>query len=77
LADDTANVVMKLDEPHVILMAHNRAVTYGYTGNVQQDRFYCDIPAGSIVVDPWRTLPRELPGQIKVISYGNTRSDSV
>jgi UDPglucose 6-dehydrogenase len=77
LADDAANVVMKLDEPHVILMAHNRTVTYGYTGTAQQDHFYCEIPRGSVLVDPWRSLPHTLPNNVKVISYGNTRSSKV
>ena len=75
LADDAANVVMKLDEPHVILMAHNRTVTYGYTGQTHQDHFYCEIPRGSVLVDPWRSLPHTVPNNIKVIHYGNTRSN--
>lgn len=73
LADDTADVVVKLDEPHIILLAHNRAVTYGYTGNAVEDRFYCTIPSGSVLVDPWRKLPLSLPNNVKVIHYGNTR----
>ena len=73
LADDSADVVVKLDEPHIILMAHNRYVTYGYTGDTAQDHFYCDIPQGSVLVDPWRSMPRQLPNNVKVIHYGNTR----
>lgn len=74
LADDAADVVVTLDQPHIILLAHNRNVTYGYTGHVDQDRFYCDIPPGSVLVDPWRKLPPSLPNNIKVIQYGNTRT---
>jgi UDPglucose 6-dehydrogenase len=75
LADDTADVVVKLDQPHIILMAHNRHITYGYTGSNHEDRFYCDIPRGSVLVDPWRSMPPQLPNNIKVIHYGNTRSN--
>ena len=71
LADDPANVVTQVDVPAVILMAHNRAVTYGYTGQVTPDMFYFDIKPGSVVVDPWRTI-HEIKGS-EVISYGNTR----
>jgi len=60
----------------VILMAHHAPTTYGNTGLKHlktQQRFYCDILPGSIVVDPWRYLkPEDVPGS-KLISYGNTR----
>jgi UDPglucose 6-dehydrogenase len=56
----------------VVLMAHNASVTYGYTGEQQQE-VYCDIQDGSIVVDPWRTYTNANKN-IKVIHYGNTRS---
>ena len=72
LADDRTNVVDKLpDEAHVVLMAHNRSITYGYTGDVRDDTFYCEIPEGSIIVDPWRKM--SLTGRYTVIHYGNTR----
>jgi UDPglucose 6-dehydrogenase len=71
LADDPANVVAQVDVPAVILLAHNRAVTYGYTGQVTPDMFYFDIKPGSVVVDPWRTI-QEIKGS-EVIPYGNTR----
>jgi UDPglucose 6-dehydrogenase len=71
LADDPANVVSQVDVPAVILLAHNRAVTYGYTGQVTPDMFYFDIKPGSVVVDPWRTI-KEIKGS-EVIPYGNTR----
>jgi UDPglucose 6-dehydrogenase len=70
LADDPADVIDRLGEPCVLLMAHNRAVTYGYTGDVRDDLFYCDIPANSIIVDPWRQF---ISGdQYQVLHYGNS-----
>jgi UDPglucose 6-dehydrogenase len=71
LADDTTNVVDKIEEPCVLLMAHNRQITYGYTGDVRDDTFYCDIPRGSVIVDPWRKLASTEKNT--VIHYGNTR----
>lgn len=56
----------------VILMAHNAEVTYGYSGAYSQ-KIYCDIAAGSVVVDPWRRYRADNKG-ITVIHYGNTRS---
>jgi len=73
LADDPTEVVSELIGPCVLLLAHNRQVTYGYTGKDNVDGFYCDIPKGSVVVDPWRTLPLTTP-DINVIHYGNTRN---
>jgi UDPglucose 6-dehydrogenase len=72
LADNPVNVVESIDEPSIILMAHNRFITYGYTGDVRDDAFYCDIPAGSVIVDPWRRLPTDMK-DVEVIHYGNTR----
>jgi hypothetical protein len=71
LADDVADVITSVTEPCVLLMAHNRFITYGYTGDVRDDIFYTDIPAGSVIVDPWRRMP--LTGTHTVIHYGNTR----
>ena len=72
LADNPVNVVESIAEPSILLMAHNRFITYGYTGDVRDDTFYCDIPAGSVIVDPWRRLPKDMK-DIEVIHYGNTR----
>jgi UDPglucose 6-dehydrogenase len=55
----------------VILLAHNKKVTYEYRGFEEKQNFYCDIESGSIIVDPWRTTP-DIEG-CKVIHYGNTR----
>ena len=58
--------------PAIILLAHNKQVTYGYTGLVDEQGLYF-IPVGnSIIVDPWRTFSTEIKN-IKVIHYGNTR----
>jgi hypothetical protein len=72
LADDPADVVADLGGvPHVVLWAHNRKITYEYTGDQEDTKPYCDIPAGSIVVDPWRQLTNA--ANLTVIHYGNTR----
>jgi len=71
LADDSEDVVESVDYPAVILMAHNRYVTYGYTGAAGEDRDYYRFVPGSLVVDPWRgENNRE---GVVVIHYGNTR----
>ena len=74
LADDPADVQSSVDTAAVVLMAHNRHITYGYTGDVRDDTFYYDMQPGSIIVDPWRRLPLDMPG-LTVIHYGNTRSN--
>jgi UDPglucose 6-dehydrogenase len=72
LADDAEDVVVGVDRPAVVLLAHNRHVTYGYTGQDQTEVFYYDIRPGSVIVDPWRSLPLDTLHMI-VIHYGNTR----
>lgn len=60
------------DTKAVVLMAHNASVTYSGTGvKVEEDKFYYKFGKGSIIVDPWRTLP-DMEGML-VIHYGNTR----
>ena len=74
LADDQTNVVKDLgDTPHVVLWAHNRKVTYEYTGEQDETRPYCEIPQGSVIVDPWRKM--DLTGKHTIIHYGNTRGN--
>jgi len=75
LADDTTDVVNDFHQPAVVLLAHNRHVTYGYTGE-QKEKFYYDIQPGSIIVDPWRKLKLDTQ-DITVIHYGNTRIDQI
>jgi UDPglucose 6-dehydrogenase len=72
LADDPTEVISELIGPCVILWAHNRKITYEYTGDQADTKPYCDILPGSIIVDPWRKL--ESTGTVKVIHYGNTRA---
>lgn len=56
----------------VILVAHDPAVTYAGTGvNITDDSFYFEFGAGSVVLDPWRTI-KDVDG-CTVIHYGNTR----
>ena len=71
LADNQDGVVDNFTEAAVILMAHNRKITYGYTGSDNQDADYFEFKSGSVIVDPWRREPQR-PG-LKVIHYGNTR----
>lgn len=71
LADDDASVVEAIKYPSVILLAHNRKVTYGYTGIQQNSHHYCEFPEGSVIVDPWRSEPTD--EKYTVIHYGNTR----
>jgi UDPglucose 6-dehydrogenase len=54
----------------VVLLAHNRKVTYEYRGFDELQSLYCKIEQGSIVVDPWRTFKSD---EHTVIHYGNTR----
>ena len=71
IADDRTDCVDAVNEPSIILMAHNRRVTYGYTGQNQNDYDYFPFIKGSIIVDPWRvTENRE---GMTVYHYGNTR----
>jgi UDPglucose 6-dehydrogenase len=72
LADDQKDVVEELPGPAVVLLAHNRHITYGYTGQNAEDHFYSNIASGSVFVDPWRAMP-DTEGYT-VIHYGNTRS---
>ena len=71
LADDKTECVDTVDVPSTILMAHDRQITYGYTGEQEQQKFYFNIVPGSVVVDPWRKL--ESTDTYEVQHYGNTR----
>jgi len=76
LADDATKVVASVDTPAVYLWAHNRKVTYEYTGDQEATKPYCEIKPGSVIVDPWRQLPLDM-ADIKVVHYGNTRNSQV
>ena len=58
--------------PAIVLLAHNRQITYGYTGELSEQQLYFNLSGGSIVVDPWRMFATESEN-IEVIHYGNTR----
>jgi len=72
IADDKTNVVDTVEEPCVMLLAHNRNITYGYTGDARDDAFYTSIPNGSVIVDPWRKMDTD-DEDYTVVHYGNTR----
>lgn len=55
----------------VILLAHCAEITYDYTDIEKNQKLYCEISEGSVVVDPWRKYSTDK--NIKVIHYGNTR----
>jgi UDPglucose 6-dehydrogenase len=54
----------------VVLLAHNKKVTYEYRGFEETQTLYCKIEKGSIVIDPWRTFVSD---EHEVVHYGNTR----
>ena len=56
----------------IVLLAHNRQITYGYTGELPEQQLYYKLGGGSVVVDPWRKFTTDNK-TIKVIHYGNTR----
>ena len=72
LADDQTDVVADITDPAVFLWAHNRKITYEYTGNQKDTQPYCTIASGSVIVDPWRKLTDI--NDITVVHYGNTRA---
>lgn len=72
LADDPEDVVESISDASVILWAHDRQITYDYTGAQDSTKPYADIPEGSIIVDPWRKL--ESTNVFEVVHYGNTRN---
>lgn len=57
--------------PVIAFLAHNRQVTYGYTGNILEQELYVDLEDGSVIVDPWRQYKTNK--DYEVIHYGNTR----
>jgi len=56
----------------VVLLAHNKRITYGYAGVNDEQGLYCKIADGSVIVDPWRQFVTDNKN-IKVVHYGNTR----
>jgi UDPglucose 6-dehydrogenase len=56
----------------IVLLAHNRTITYGYTGEMSEQQLYYKLGLSSVVVDPWRKFKTDTKS-IKVLHYGNTR----
>jgi UDPglucose 6-dehydrogenase len=71
LADDATDVAKEIHGAAVYLWAHNRKITYEYTGTQEDTKPYCTILGGSVIVDPWRQL--KSTSAVEVIHYGNTR----
>ena len=71
--DPMTGDVYQPDGPCVFLLAHSASTTYKYMKEEGDDTdlLYCDIPTGSVVVDPWRKFIGE--DGIEVNHYGNTR----
>ena len=57
----------------IAFLAHNRSITYGYSGEDSQQELYVELLPGSVIVDPWRMYPIDDP-RYSVVHYGNTRS---
>lgn len=55
----------------VVLLAHNRRITYEYRGWEENQDLYCKIEKGSIIIDPWRSFRSN---EHQIVYYGNTRS---
>ena len=54
----------------IVLLAHNRQITYGYTGEQSIQQLYFTPGPHSVILDPWRKFEST---NYKVIHYGNTR----
>ena len=59
IIDPNLNIYDQINEPHVIFISYHNKHLYDL-----------QFPAGSIIVDPWRTYVNDA---YKVIYYGNTR----
>lgn len=70
--DPLTEPTVPLEVKGVVLLAHNRGVTYGYTGEQPEQGLYCKILSGSVIVDPWRRYS-STNSDIKILHYGNTR----
>ena len=61
----------------VILLAHDAPTTYSHSkliGDATQ-KFYCNILAGSVILDIWRTSTVDsIPEKCHLVYYGNTRN---
>jgi UDPglucose 6-dehydrogenase len=57
----------------VVLLAHNRKITYEYRGFEESQNLYCKIEKGSIVIDPWGFVEKVSSG-VRVITPGRHRA---
>jgi len=71
-ADPLTGDVVEGGTVAIVLLAHNRQITYGYTGELPEQQLYFTPGSGSVIVDPWRRFKTDNDA-IKVIHYGNTR----
>jgi len=71
--DPMTGDVYQPDGPCVFLLAHSASTTYKYMKEEGDDNdlLYCDIPSGSVVVDPWRKFIGN--DDVEVNHYGNSR----
>ena len=69
--DKCTGDVRDSNEPALFLLAHSATTTYRYWDDAPGDEMYCEIPEGSVVVDPWRKFSSD---NLEVIHYGNTRT---
>jgi hypothetical protein len=54
----------KITDPSVILLAHSSITTYN-----KNDKLYCEIPEGSVVVDMWRNFTTSTKN-VQIYYYG-------
>lgn len=71
-ADPLTNDQVQNGTSAVVLLAHNRQITYGYTGTLPEQQLYFTPGPGSVIVDPWRTFSSHRPDW-EIVHYGNTR----
>jgi len=57
----------------VVLLAHDREITYAYTEHTEKQTSYFDALEGSVLIDPWRKMDINHP-KYKVVHYGDTRN---
>ena len=57
----------------VILLAHKTCDCPDHTSSSCKRNFYCNFTPGSVVVDPWRRVTRDMIPGCVLIHYGNTR----
>ena len=69
-ADPLTGDVVEDGTDAIVLLAHNRQVTYGYTGELPEQQLYFKPGPNSVILDPWRKFTSP---NYKVIHYGNTR----